>query len=62
MIECPNEFKLTYNFNSDEIALLAKFLRDNQERMPKGLEKFYKALEDCVYNSLSLEEARLFYS
>lgn len=58
----PETFKLTYNFSSREIALLAKFLRNNQDKIPEGLENFCKSLEDSVYNSLSLEEARLFYS
>lgn len=62
MKNTESDFKLSYNFTSDEISLLARFLRDNLERMPKGLEAFYKSLEDSVYNSLSLEEARLFYS
>lgn len=55
-------FKLSYNFTSREIATLAKFLRENQDKLPVGLENFYKSLEDSVYNSLSLEEARIFYS
>ncbi|MCQ2592600.1 MAG: hypothetical protein MJ188_07420 [Treponema sp.] len=55
-------FNLTYNFSSAEIAILAKFLRNNQSSLPKGLESFEKAIEDSVYNSLSLEEVRNFYS
>ncbi|MCR4733676.1 MAG: hypothetical protein K5829_01560 [Treponema sp.] len=61
MDELP-DFKLNYNFSAEEISLLARFLRDNQDQLPKGLEKFYKSLEDAIYNSLSLEEARRFYS
>lgn len=62
-IQNKNElFKLTYDFSSNEIAVLAKFLRNNQSSLPKGLEKFYKALEDSVYNSLSLDEVKNFYS
>ena len=60
--EKRNDFKLTYNFTSNEISVLAKFLRDNQASLPKGLEIFYKSLEDAVYNSLSIEEVRNFYS
>ena len=56
------EFKLTYTFSSKEISILAKFLRNNQINLPIGLEGFYKALEDSIYNSLSLEEVRNFYS
>ena len=56
------EFSLSYNFNSQEVAALAKFLRDKQEQLPSGLEYFYKALEDSVYKSLSLDEVKQFYS
>ena len=60
----PDEkkFTLSYNFTSNEVAALAKFLRDNQEALPEGLEYFYKALEDSVYKSLSLDEVKKFYS
>lgn len=60
--ENTKEFKLTYSFSSQEIAILAKFMRDKQDILPKGLESFYKALEDSVYSSLSLEEVRNFYT
>ena len=56
------QFSLSYNFTSQEVAVLAKFLRDHEESLPAGLEYFYKALEDSVYNSLSLDEVRKFYS
>ena len=60
----PDEKKytLSYNFTSKEVAALAKFLRDNQENLPEGLEYFYKALEDSIYKSLTLEEVKNFYS
>lgn len=60
----PDEKKytLSYNFTSKEVACLAKFLRDNQESLPEGLEYFYKALEDSIYKSLTLEEVKNFYS
>ena len=60
----PDEkkFTLSYNFTSKEVAGLAKFLRDHQEELPDGLEYFYKALEDSVYKSLSLDEVKKFYS
>lgn len=56
------EKKLPYTFSQDEVFLMAKFLRNNQESMPKGLENFYKHIEDFIYNSLSIEEAFKFYS
>ena len=61
-VQKPESFKLSYNFTSREIAILAKFFRDHQDNLPEGLESFTKSLEDSVYNSLSLEEARIFYS
>jgi UPF0755 protein len=33
-----------------------------QEELPEGLEIFYKTLEDSIYNCLSLEEVKRFYS
>ena len=56
------EFSLSYNFNSKEVAILAKLLRTKQEELPEGLENFYRALEDSIYNSLSLDEVKKFYS
>ncbi|MBR1638697.1 MAG: hypothetical protein IJ688_04855 [Treponema sp.] len=53
---------LDYSFSKKELFLLAKFLRNKQEELPLGLEGFYKALEDSIYNSLSLEEVKRFYS
>lgn len=53
---------LTYSFNSSEIEILAKYFRDNQSSLPKGIERFYNALEKSIYNSMSLEEVRKFYS
>lgn len=53
---------LEYSFSKKELFLLAKFLRTKQEELPEGLEKFYKALEDSIYNVMSLDEVKLFYS
>ena len=60
----PDEknFSLSYNFTSNEVAALAKFLREHEENLPDGLEFFYKALEESVYKSLSLDEVKKFYS
>lgn len=64
MMPLNNEekFSLSYNFSSKEIAVLAKFLREKEKDLPEGLEHFYKALEDSVYNCLSIEEVKNFYS
>ncbi len=53
---------LEYNFSKKELFLLAKYLRTKQEELPEGLEIFYKTLEDSIYNCLSLEEVKKFYS
>lgn len=53
---------LDYSFSKKELFLLAKFLRLKQEELPEGLETFYRTLEDSIYNSLSLEEVKRFYS
>ena len=53
---------LTYNFTKKELFLLAKFLRVKEDELPLGLETFCKTLEDSVYNSLSIQEVRRFYS
>ncbi|SFI70189.1 hypothetical protein SAMN04487775_104212 [Treponema bryantii] len=53
---------LEYSFSKKELFLLAKYLRTKQEELPEGLEVFYKTLEDSIYNCLSLEEVKRFYS
>lgn len=53
---------LDYSFSKKELFLLAKFLRNKQEEVPAGLENFCRTLEDSIYNSLSLEEVKRFYS
>lgn len=53
---------LEYSFSKKELFLLAKYLRTKQEELPEGLELFYHTLEDSIYNCLSLEEVKRFYS
>lgn len=53
---------LEYSFSKKELFLLAKYLRTKQEELPEGLEIFCKTLEDSIYNCLSLEEVKRFYS
>ena len=53
---------LDYSFSKKELFLLARYLRTKQEELPEGLELFYKTLEDSIYNCLSLEEVKRFYS
>lgn len=53
---------LDYSFSKKELFLLARYLRKKQEELPQGLESFYKTLEDSIYNTMSLEEVKKFYS
>ena len=34
-VQKPESFKLSYNFTSREIAILAKFFRDHQDKLPE---------------------------
>lgn len=54
--------KLTYSFTAKEIGLLAKFLRQKETELPRGLENFSKTIENSVYDSLTLDEVKRFYS
>lgn len=57
-----NQIKLTYSFSAKEIGLLAKFLREKETEIPHGLENFAKSIENSVYDSLTLDEVKRFYS
>lgn len=57
-----NQVKLTYSFSAKEIGLLAKFLREKEIEIPHGLENFAKSIENSVYDSLTLDEVKRFYS
>lgn len=51
-----NKEGLGYTFSENEIELLAKFFRQNQTSIPRGLEKFARDLELHIYDVLSIEE------
>lgn len=57
-----NSMSLDYHFNENEIRLLARFLRNNQEQIPDGLLDFSTKIERAIYNSMSIAEAQAFYS
>ena len=57
-----NQIKLTYSFSAKEIGLLARFLREKETEIPQGLENFAKSIENSVYDSLTLDEVKRFYS
>ena len=57
-----NSISLDYHFNENEIKLLARFFRKNQEQLPDGLIDFATKIERVIYNSMSIDEAQSFYS
>ena len=57
-----NSLSLDYHFNEREIRLLAKFFRNNQEKLPDGLIDFSTKIERTIYNSMSIAEANAFFS
>ncbi len=61
-VDNPDITILDYSFSKNELFQLAKYLRTKQEELPEGLELFYKTLEDSIYNCMSLEEVKRFYS
>ncbi|MBQ3669848.1 MAG: hypothetical protein II921_00025 [Treponema sp.] len=57
-----SDLSLSYNFTPEEIKLLAKFFRRNQESLPDGLFAFLSAIERTIYNALPMKEVATFYS
>ena len=57
-----DEFTLNYSFTKKEIGILAKFLRQKETELPRGLENFAKTIENSVYDCMTLEEVKKFYS
>lgn len=62
MLDNEDMTVLDYSFSKKELFLMAKFLRQKQEEIPPGLESFCRVLEDSIYNNMSLEEVKKFYS
>ena len=56
-----SDLSLSYCFSPQEILILARFFRKNTAKLPKGLEKFSKKIEDTVYQAMTLEEVQNFY-
>lgn len=53
---------LSYDFSPSEIASLALFFRKNQDILPEELNNFSIILEKKIYETLSIEEIKRFYS
>ena len=62
IVSSEGGISLDYHFNEREIKLLARFFRNNQERLPDGLLNFSMKIERAIYNSMSIDEAEAFYS
>ncbi len=56
------DLHLTYEFSKRELRILARTLRQYQDKIPEGLEDFAAAVEKAIYNSMSIDEAEAFYS
>jgi len=61
-VDNPDITILDYSFTKNELFQLAKFMRTKQEELPEGLEFFYKTLENSIYNCMSLQEVKRFFS
>lgn len=57
-----SDLSLSYDFTPEEIKLLAKFFRKNQETLPDGLFSFLSAVEKSIYKTLPMREVATFYS
>ena len=57
-----DDLHLTYQFTKRELRILARFIRQYQERIPEGLEDFAAAVEKAIYNSMSIDEVESFYT
>lgn len=55
------DLSFEYKFNASEAATLAKFLRKNISQLPVELMNFTRALENAIYDCMSVQEAERFY-
>ena len=55
-------FAFEYSFNRKEFLVLAKFLRNCQDKVPVDLENFVTKVEQTVYSSMTINEVEKFYS
>ena len=50
------EFALTYNFSCEELKTLASLFRARQDKIPRSLYNFTRAVQDKVYACMSIDE------
>jgi len=50
-----------YHFTDKELKNLAFFFRKNDSLVPTELDNFKDAVENYIYNSMSIDEAEVFF-
>lgn len=52
----------SYTFSSEESEALSQFFFKHENEMPITLSNFFRTIKKISYDSLSLDEAKQFYS
>ncbi len=52
----------SYVFSTDEIKALVRILRKGEAELPDCLENLKARLQDCIYNSMTIDEAENFFN
>ncbi|MBD5435939.1 MAG: hypothetical protein HDR36_05455 [Treponema sp.] len=52
--------KFSYEFSGEELKSLAHFLRARQDKLPRELFAFSRAVQDELYGRLSIDEVEKF--
>ena len=56
------EKTFVYNFSEDEIKSLVLLLRKNECELPGCLQNLMLDLQNCIYDSMTIEEAEKFFN
>lgn len=56
------EQTFSYEFSEDEIKALVLLLRENEADLPGCLENLMLNLQNCVYDSMTIDEAEKFFN
>ncbi|MBO4509047.1 MAG: hypothetical protein J5747_10500 [Spirochaetaceae bacterium] len=51
-----------YDFSEDEIKALVLLLRENEATLPGCLENLMLNLQNCIYDSMTIDEAEKFFN
>ena len=52
----------TYDFSEDELKALVLLLRKNEANLPGCLENLMLNLQNCIYDSMTIDEAEKFFN